>query len=420
MATRSEGGWCGGRQAGRGSGFNQTVRGHFRALRLAAGLVLSRAVNLLDRHLLREWLKIFGLVLIATLGLLLVQAMYGDLSDLLVQGARVADLIVYFAVKLPGYLALVLPVAMLLSLLYTLGQFHRNGEITARRAAGMGLFRITLPLGLAGAGLCGVVWALNVSVVPWSVEQANAIRQDLRLRQEARTAGADRAGVREAVAFDSRRAGRMWFFNRFNRLTLRGNGVSVVQRDAQGREQTRLLAREAWPLSVPTGVAAGARGWEFRDGRELTFDPATGEVLRSVAFAERTAPDIREDPALMFAFDDHPDRLSFHELGRLIAYLEAEDSPRLPAYAVRYYGLLTDAMVPLLVILLAVPFAVTGVRVNPAVGVTKSIGLFALYFLLVKVCYALGTRGLVPPLWAALAPNAAMLLLGGIFFVRAR
>jgi lipopolysaccharide export system permease protein len=394
--------------------------GRFRALRFALGQVFLVAVNLLDRYLLREWLKIFGLVLVATLGLLLVQATYSDLSDLLEQGAGAADLIVYFAVKLPGYLGLVLPIAMLLSLLYALGQMHRNGEIIARRAAGQGLLRLTLPLWLAGVMLCGVVWALNVSVVPWSVEEANSIRLDLRLRHERRTEGADRAGVREAVAFESRRAGRMWFFNRFNRLTQRGSGVSVVELDAGGRERTRLLARVALPRPVPAGAAAGSRGWEFRDGRELVFDPATGEVQRSVAFAELARPDFTEDPALLFAFDDRPDRLSFHELGRLIAFLEAEDSPKLPAYAVRYHALLADAMVPLIVILLAVPFAVTGVRVNPAVGVTKSIGLFAIYFLLVKASYALGARGLVPPVWAALAPNAVMLALGGVFFVRAR
>ncbi len=359
-------------------------------------------------------------MLVATLGLLLVQTAYGDLSDLLAQGAGAADLIVYFSVKLPGYLGLVLPIAMLLSLLYTLGQLHRNGEITAQRAAGLGLLRITRALWLAGALLCGVVWALNVSVVPWSVEQANAIRLDLRLRHERRTTGADRAGVREDVAFDHRRAGRMWFFNRFNRLTQRGEGATVVELDSRGREKTRLLARESRPVTVPAGTAAGARGWEFRDGREITFDPATGEVLGSATFAEKTAAYFHEDPALMFAFDLPPEDLSFHELERLIAHLEAEGSPKLPAYAVRHAGLLADAIVPLLVILLAVPFAVTGVRVNPAVGVTKSIGLFALYYLLVKACYALGARGLVPPLWAALAPNAVMLALGGVLFARAR
>ena len=40
-------------------------------------------VSLIDRHILREWLKIFSLVLGATLGLLLMQSLYDDFEDLL-------------------------------------------------------------------------------------------------------------------------------------------------------------------------------------------------------------------------------------------------------------------------------------------------------------------------------------------------
>ena len=42
--------------------------------------------------------------------------------------------------------------------------------------------------------------------------------------------------------------------------------------------------------------------------------------------------------------------------------------PKLATYAVRYYGLIADVLGPLIVIAIAIPFAVSGVRVNPAVG----------------------------------------------------
>ena len=126
-------------------------------------------MTLIDRYLLREWLKMLGLVLCAMLGLLLMQAMYEDFRDLLDDGATFADVLVYFAVKLPSYLSIVLPLTLLISLLYTLGQLHRNNEITALRAAGVGLFRLTRVLWLSGAVLCGVMWYVNATVIPWSV-----------------------------------------------------------------------------------------------------------------------------------------------------------------------------------------------------------------------------------------------------------
>jgi lipopolysaccharide export system permease protein len=370
-------------------------------------------LNLLDRHLLREWLKIFGLVLVATLGLLLLQAMYDEFADLLEQQAKILDVLVYFAVTLPGFLAFVLPLALLLSLLYTLGQLHRNNEITAQRAAGLGLLRITRPLWVVGVLLGLLVGWLNASVVPWSVEESRSILQDLKFRHAARVEGAGSAGVRADVAFDNPRQGRMWFFNRYSELTNRGYGVTVSELDNHRHETTRLLAREAHR-------GPGGHGWVFFDGREIWLDPATGGVTRTLPFTEKDEPRFSEDPSLMFIFDLKPADLSFFELERIMTYFEVEANPKLTIYAVRYYGLLADTMVPLIVILLAVPFAVTGVRVNPAVGASKSLGLFALYFLLVKTSYTCGGLGLVDPLWAALLPNLVMLALGGIVFARAR
>src|SRR5262249_12950001 len=127
-----------------------------------------------------------------------------------------------------------------------------------------------------------------------------------------------------------------------------------------------------------------------------------------------------EDPALMLIADLRPADLSFRELERVIAHLGQEDSPRLAAYVVRRWALLADIAVPLIILLLAVPFATTGVRVNPAVGVSKSLGLFALYFLLAKTSYAFGAADSIPPFWAALLPDCAMLILGGLLFARAR
>ena len=75
----------------------------------------------------------------------------------------------------------------------------------------------------------------------------------------------------------------------------------------------------------------------------------------------------------MLLIDRRASRLSFHELGQLVDHLAREGSPKLPAYAVRYYGLLADVVGPLIVIAIAIPFAVSGVRVNPAVGVSGRI-----------------------------------------------
>ncbi len=370
-------------------------------------------MSLIDRYVLREWLGALFLVLGATVGLLLMQAMYDDLGDLLDVGAEAVDIVFYYTVKLPSFLSVVLTLSLLLSLLYTLGRLHRNLEITALRAAGLGFFRITRVIWLAGVLLCGVTWWLNGTVIPWSVETSRSILQDLRVRGQGRIESADRVEAVYSVAFDNRREDRMWFMNRYSRYTDRGYGVMVTELDEQRREKTRIQAREAW-FNEETG------SWVFVDGRETWIDPETGEVQLSPRFEEKEIRRFREDPALMLVFDQKPQDLSFFELERVIAFHRATDDPKVKRYAVRYYGLLAETLGPLIIIALAIPFAVAGVRVNPAVGVSKSIGLFLLYFVLFKASTGLGARSVIDPRWAALAPNLFMLGLGVVLMWRTR
>ena len=372
-----------------------------------------RTLNLYDRHLLREWLGILGLVLGATMGLLFVQVLYDDFRMLNDLGARGADFWVYFFVTIPGFLAVVLPLALLISLLFVLGKLHRANEFTALRAAGVGLGRITAPVWLVGVVACGLSWYLNASVVPWSVEESRLLRDAVQFRQQAEVLSPDRIGAAFSVAFDNRTDGRMWFFNRYSRFAKIGYGVTVSELGADRRETRRILAAEA-EYDVTRG------GWLFRDGRVLNFSEDSGEVLSPRPFEELFRAEFDEDPQTMLLIDRRPKDLSIFELRRLLDYYGDDSHPKAVPYAVRYFGLIADTLGPLIVIALAVPFAVSGVRVNPAVGVSKSIGLFFLYYVLMNVAASLATKEVLNPQTAAWLPNLGMALLALVLFARLR
>lgn len=369
---------------------------------------------------MREWLQILGLVLAATCGVLLLQVLYDDFRGLRELGARGAVFWLYVGVTLPSFLTVVLPLALLVSVLYVLGKLHRSNELTAMRAAGVGFMRLTAPIWFAGVLCCGLAWWLNTTIVPWSVERSRSIRDELQIAKESASLPQDRVGAVYSVAFDNRLAHRMWFFNRYSKFTNqgeypagRGYGVSVSELDSARRELTRIVAAEAW-------FDPARRGWTFRRGRDLTFNPETGELTGSKPFTERFVAHYHEEPELMLLIDRKPSHLSLHELRELIAYLETEGSPKVVAYAVRYYSLIAAALGPLIVIAIAIPFAVAGVRVNPAVGVSKSLGLFFLYYILMNIGTTLATKQVLDPVAAAWLPNVGMALLAVWFFVRLR
>lgn len=362
---------------------------------------------------MREWLEILGLVVCATLGLLLVQVLYDDFRDLRELGARGIDLWMYVAVTIPSYLALVLPLALLVSLMFVLGKLHRANEFTALRAAGVSLLRITAPVWVAGVLACGLSWWLNTRVVPWSVDESARVKDNLLFRKESGVLAPDRVAAVYSVGFDNPNDARMWFFNRYSQFVERGYGVSVSILGHRRRELSRLVAEEAW-----RDEARG--GWVFKNGRELMFNPENSELVSTVAFTEKFEPEFDEDPTLMLLIDRRPKDLSLPQLQRLIDYFAEQQNPKGTPYAVRYFSLIADTLAPLIVIAIAIPFAVSGVRVNPAVGVSKSIGLFFLYYVFANVASSLAARDIVDPLTAAWVPNIGMLAVAGWFFLRLR
>jgi len=316
---------------------------------------------------------------------------------------------------MPSYLSVVLPLSMLLSLLFVLSKLHRNNELTAVRAAGLNIFATTRSLWLAGAVFCGVSLLLNAKVVPWSVETARSLRDSFVFQAEAKKAGGDISmlGLVSSVAFDNQRQNRMWFINRYSRYTQKAYGVTVSELDPKRREKTRITAREG-------EYDLGRHAWIFHDGRETWLDPELGEIMRTTAFAEKVVPHFDEDPALMLLIDRRPGELSLFELERITNYFSSENNPKVVGYEVRYYGVLFDTIGPLIIIAMAIPFSMSGVRVSPAVGVSKSIGLFVLYYFLTTMATVLGGRGYLEPMWAAVMPNLVMTGLAAYFFGRMR
>lgn len=370
-------------------------------------------MTVIDRYILREWLKILGLILCATVGLLFIQALYDNFRDLIDIGVSTRDMALYYATVLPSYLSVVLPISLLLSLLFVLSKLHKNNEITAIRAAGYNIFSTTRALWVASFVFCGLSLLLNARVVPWSVETSRRLLESFEYRLESKKAATGTLGLVTGVAFDNTRSNRLWYINRYSRFAEKAYGVTVSELDSKRHERTRLMAREAH-------YDTARRAWVFNDGREMWFDAEAGELMRSVTFTERVIPHFNEDPSLMLLIDRNPRDLSFFELQRIVDYFTVEENPKVTRYAVRYYGLLADTLGPLIILAIAIPFSVAGVRVSPAVGVSKSIGLFFAFYLLTNFATIMGGKGYMDPLWAAWLPNLAMIGTATYFFGRMR
>jgi lipopolysaccharide export system permease protein len=347
------------------------------------------------------------LVIGATLGLVLLGDIYDSLPDLLALGVSSEELVQFYLSGIPARLPLLLPVALLFSVLFSMGQLHRNHEITALRAAGHSPFRIARPLWAVGIAFSCVVFFLQASWVPWSVERSRFLEDQFLFRHQQEALEEQDVGVAYNVRFDNRADQRIWAMNRFSLRTLQGHGVTVHVLNPDRSEIQRIQAREAYFDYLEH------KAWVFHEGRVLTFNPETHELVASESFDHRLFPSIQENPQLMLALIKQPKDLSLRELDLLIQELPAPDQPYRDAYLTRYSAIWASSVTCLLAVALAVPFAIRGVRVNPASNIARAIILFFIYYFINNFSLLLGERSLLTPAIAAWAPN----VLGLIFAI---
>ncbi|MDX2194144.1 MAG: LptF/LptG family permease [Gemmatimonadales bacterium] len=121
-------------------------------------------MSLLTRYLLRQLTAPLLFALGAATGVLLLNQVARRFSDLVGKGLDPGVIAEVFALSLPFIIAMTLPMAVLVAVLYTFSHLAADNEITALRASGVSVGRLLAPV-LAWGLAFGVVTFLFVDLV---------------------------------------------------------------------------------------------------------------------------------------------------------------------------------------------------------------------------------------------------------------
>lgn len=361
-------------------------------------------MSLLDKYIIREWLKVFSLILIIITGVMVVERIYDEMPSFLTMGVSVKELLFFFSLYIPYFLPTVIPVTLFVSLLFIFGNFHRHNEIIAMRTAGVTLTQIARPFFFVGLFLAGLVFILTAYVTPTIGTVKNDYRQWLAQKYQAGDEKIPQHTVWH-LGFKNGTDNRVWFMDHFNEAEQAGYGVSIFLLDTEGNEEGRILARRAV-------YDSGKGGWLMQSGREVTLNKATAQMEEVKQFEEKYFSNLQENPRHMLSLSQHSGSLNFSELKELIKAVPPSKNVQIIPHLVHYYQLLATPFNCFLLIMFAIPFATRGTRVNPMVGISKAALLFFLYYLVVSIFRMVGTHGVLPAWFAAWLPSVLMLGVG--------
>jgi lipopolysaccharide export system permease protein len=389
-------------------------------------------MRLLDRYLMRELLTPLAYCLGGFLIFWISYDLFTELNEMQEHKLHLLDVIGYSIAMTPEFLVMVLPIALLLALLYTLTNHARHNEITAMRAAGVSLWRLCVPYFVVGFIASLVLFALNEFCVPRSTEWAECIlnryvrnSNDPGTRNQFRNFGFTNARERRT---------RTWFIGEYHPETAEMFGPKVSWTLPNGSWRQLQAARAVRVNGV----------WMFFDVKEYAqvdttapllplfqtnvlampaFDETPKEIEREIEINKYESlqsrklniplavlwEDLRLHPNLVrpnhfWLFSNHPNPEFKHSF-----WLFTE-----------LYGRLAMPWTCLVVVLIAIPFGAASGRRNLFVGVAGSVFICFTFFVLQQVGLALGTGGFLPAWLAAWLPNLAFGATGLLLTTRVR
>ena len=134
---------------------------------------------ILFRYLLKEYAKIFLMCFAGLMTVYLVIDFFEKVRRFLSYDARWVDVLSYFALKVPAISFQIIPLAVLMATLLTLGLLSRNNEITALRSCGVSLSWIASPFLTFAAMMTLVLLLFSSTVIPLATSKAEEIRVHL-------------------------------------------------------------------------------------------------------------------------------------------------------------------------------------------------------------------------------------------------
>lgn len=136
-------------------------------------------MSILTRHLIRSHAGPFFFALSVLTGLLFLNAVAQRMERLAGKGLGIEVFVDFMLLTLPHVVALTLPMAVLVSVLYALSDLSAGNEITAMAAGGVTPIRILTPLLACGAALAGLMFYFNDRVLPESNHQLQTLMMDI-------------------------------------------------------------------------------------------------------------------------------------------------------------------------------------------------------------------------------------------------
>jgi LPS export ABC transporter permease LptG/LPS export ABC transporter permease LptF len=363
--------------------------------------------RILDEYVVREFLNMFFLVLLAFVLLILVFTVFDLLGDILRNHIAWTTVGEYLVNLTPSMLYQIAPLAVLIAVLVTFGVLNRNSEIIAMKATGISLYRLVIPIVAISAILAASLFFFDEYYLPLANQKQEALRNMIKGRPPQTVLHPEHNWI-----FGEPHPGepaRIFYYQFFDRDRDEFANLSIFEFDPS----TFALSRRIFATRVFWDQATSS--WRFQNGWQR--DIAGTSITEFNEFKQTSFAEIHEDPSYFQKESLQSQEMNFGQLNRYIGDLAQSgfDTMRL---RVELWRKLAYPFIAVVMAVLAIPFALSMGRRGSLEGVAVAIAVALAYFVVDGLFSALGNVNYLPAALAACSSDILFGLVGGYLLLR--
>ncbi len=351
----------------------------------------------LDRYILTKFIQAIFVALIAVILIYITIDLFDNLNKYLDAKTPVIGYVILYTLRIPEIISQVFPIVVFLSMLFTLGSFAKSNEITAMKAAGISLFRISLPLIIFGVFLSIFHFGFSEILLPISSRKyyesrAHYLKKKSRLKR-----------VKDEIAYQEEH--KIIYIKRFLQSKNLALDVSI-QKIFDGKICYRIDAKEMHYQN---------KKWFLTNAIKRTFTNDSliyqniDTLLVNLDVLPKEIGEIALKPIEMGWFELRDYINKKEKLGVKMVKWEVEMNAKI-AYSA----------VIVIMLLIGIPFSTGSLRSSASINFGLSVAIAFIFYLIIIVFKNWGQVGDIPPLVAAWTPNMIFLTFALILFYRSK
>jgi len=353
-------------------------------------------MRLLDRYVLRLFLLAYFYCIAGFISIWFIFDISDNISTFLDDRVSRGLIAKYYLTQVPQILVILLPVALLLALLFSLGRMSRSNEIVSMLTAGVSLPRVVAPLLLMGLLTTVGSTALNYSLAPHAEYARKKLLEDPKTRRL-------QFGLLAQI-FRNRTDNRTWFIQQFKPGENTFTTVHIVQQDEHDNISVNYIATSA--IYHPE-----EKVWELQLVKVVHYDEI-GNVIKTELLDSLMLTGWSETPYRMTSANVRAEYLSVPELRDYLNFNSDFPTTLLAPFATHLQYRLALPWTCLVIALIAAPLGIGYSRRGILSSVAAAILLaFAMNFVM-HLFLALGEGARIPTWVAAWTPNIIFGALG--------